>query len=97
MTRDNTTTNRATFTVPTIASGNTYDFTMYAPPNGSVIYYRLVDAASGTVIVDSSSNTNLPRNTVFMGPHVQMSNGTANITVSTTAMGINKVYLETDQ
>lgn len=96
MTRNNATTTRATFTVPTIASGNIYDFTMYAPPNGSSIYYRLVDLATGSVLVDSSTTATLPRNTIFMGPQVQMSNGTANITVGTTAIGINKIYLETD-
>lgn len=96
MTRDNTTTTRATFTVPTIAAGNAYDFTMYAPPNGSLIYYRLVDLLTGSVLVDSSTTTTLPRNTIFMGPQVQMSNGTANTTVTTTAIGINKIYLETD-
>lgn len=96
MTRDNTTTTRATFTVPTIASGNVYDFTMYAKPNDTVIYYRLVDLLTGNVIVDSSTSTTLPRNTVFMGPQVQMSNGTANTGVTTTAIGINKIYIESD-
>lgn len=96
MTRDNTTTTRATFTVPTLTSGNAYDFTMYAPPNGSTIYYRLVDLLTGNVIVDSSTTTTLPRNTIFMGPQVQMSNGTANTVVTTTAIGINKIYIESD-
>ncbi len=96
MTRDNVTTNRVTFTAPAIASGNAYDFTMYVPPNGSAIYYRLVDLLTGNVIVDSSTSANLPRNTVFMGPQVQMSNGTANVTVTTTAIGINKIYIESD-
>ena len=96
MTRDNTTTTRPTFTVPTMASGNAYDFTMYCAPNGTTIYYRLVDLLTGTVVVDSSTSTTLPRNTIFMGPQVQMSNGTANITVTTTAIGINKIYIESD-
>lgn len=95
MTRDNVTTTRATFTVPTIAAGNAYDFTMYAKPNDTVIYYRLVDLLTGLTIVDSSTSTTLPRNTIFMGPQVQMSNGTNN-TVTTTAIGINKIYLESD-
>lgn len=96
MTRGNVTTTRATFAVPTIASGNAYDFTMYAKPNDTVIYYRLVDMLTGNVLVDSSTSTTLPRNTIFMGPQVQMSNGTANITVTTTAIGINKIYIESD-
>lgn len=96
MTRNNTTTTRATFTVPTIASGNAYDFTMYAKPNDTVIYYRLVNLLDGSVIVDSSTSTTLPINTAFMGPQVQMSNGTANLTVTTTAIAINKIYIESD-
>ena len=96
MTNNGTTTTRATFTVPTIASKNAYDFTMYAKPNDTVIYYRLVDLLTGLTIVDSSTSTTLPTNTVFMGPQVQMSNGTANVTVNTTAIGINKIYIESD-
>jgi len=96
MTRDNVTTTRATFTVPTIASKNAYDFTMYAKPNDTVIYYRLVDLLTGLTIVDASTSTTLPINTAFMGPQVQMSNGTANVTANTTAIGINKIYIESD-
>lgn len=96
MTRDNVTTTRAVFTVPTIATGNTYDFTMYCAPNGTTIFYRLVDLLTGTVIVDSSTSTTLPRNTIFMGPQVQMSNGTVNTTATTTAIDINKIYIESD-
>jgi len=96
MTRDNTTTTRTTFTVPTIASKNAYDFTMYAKPNDTVIYYRLVDLLTGNVLVDSSTSTTLPLSTAFMGPQVQMSNGTANTVVTTTAIGINKIYIESD-
>lgn len=96
MTRDNVTTTRATFTVPSMASGKAYDFTMYAKPNDTVIYYRLVDLLTGLTIVDSSTSTTLPVSTVFMGPQVQMSNGTANIAVTTTAIGINKIYIESD-
>ncbi len=99
VTRNNTTTTSAAFTVPTLAAGNTYDATIYSQPNGSAIYYRLVDLLTGLTLVDTDTsvtgNTTLPRNTIFMGPQVQMSNG-ANVTVTTTAIGINKIYLECD-
>ena len=98
--RDNTTTTRATFAVPTLAVNNTYDATIYSQPGGSVIYYRLVDLLTGNTIIDTNTgvtgNTTLPRNTIFMGPQAQMSNGTANIVVTTVAIGINKLYLECD-
>jgi hypothetical protein len=96
VTRDNVTTNMAaTFTVPTMVVGSSYDATIYSPPNGSAIYYRLVDLLTGLNLVDTNTNTNIPRNTIFMGPQAQMSNA-ANGTVTTTAIGINKIYLECD-
>jgi hypothetical protein len=43
------------------------DFFMFAPPNGSDIKFRLVNAVDGTVYVDDVSiSTNLPTNTTFM-------------------------------
>ncbi|NVN97378.1 hypothetical protein HXX01_04085 [Candidatus Nomurabacteria bacterium] len=96
VTRDGTTTNRATFTVPTLAAGNAYDATIYSAPNGSNICYRLVDVLTGNTLVNNCTTTNIPANTTFLGPQVQMSNGTANLTATTTAIGINKIYLETD-
>jgi hypothetical protein len=97
VTRDNVTTNRATFTVPSLAAGNAYDATIYSQPGGSTISYRLVDILTGVTLVDTNTTTNIPRNTIFMGPQAQMSNGTANVTVTTVAIGINKLYLESDQ
>ncbi len=100
-TRDNVTTNRATFVVPALAAGNSYDATIYSAPGGSTIYYRLVDLLTGSVLVDTnttvtSSNINLPRSTIFMGIQVGMSPGTATTTAGTSAIGINKIYLECD-
>jgi hypothetical protein len=99
-TMDGTTRNRATFAVPTLAAGNAYDATIYSPPGGSTIYYRLVDLLTGNNIVDSntlisSNNSNIPRATIFMGPQVTMS-GATNVGANTTAIGINKVYIECD-
>ena len=39
----------------------------------------------------------LPVNTAFMGPQCQMSNGTANITATTVAIGVAGVYVESDR
>jgi len=70
---------------------------MYAKPNDSTIYFRLDDINAGTTLIDSSKTTNLPTNTAFLGPQVTMSNGTANTTVTTTAIGIAKIYIESDR
>lgn len=96
-TRDGTTVNKTAITLTqALQAGQAFDFYMYAAPNDSTIYYRLDDINAGTTLIDSSTTTNLPSNTVFMGPQIHMSNGTANTTVTTTALGIAKVYIESD-
>lgn len=79
------------------ATGQGYDFYMYAKPNDSVIYYRLDNLNTATTLVDSSVSTTLPVNTTFMGPVVGMSNGTANTTASTVGIGVNRIYIESDR
>lgn len=78
-----------------IAAGNAYDFTMFCPPNGSTIYWRLVDLRNN-VTYSNNTGTTLPTNTAFMQPQVQMSNGTANTTVTTSAIGVCGIYVESD-
>jgi len=67
---------------------------MYAPPNATTLYYRLDDINAGTTLTDTNTTATLPTSTAFMGPQVTMSNGTANVTVTTTAMGIQGIYIE---
>jgi hypothetical protein len=96
VTRDATTTTKTAITLANaIAAGNMYDFHMYCSPNGSTIYYRLVDYVNNVTYTGSTSTT-LPVSTVFMTPQVQMSNGTANIVVTTTAIGVASIYVESD-
>jgi hypothetical protein len=95
---DNTTRVKTAITLTgNLTAGQVFDFWMYAPPNGSSINYRLDDLNAGTTLVDTSISTNIPRNTIFMGPQVTMSNGTANVTVTTVAIGIKSVYVESDR
>ena len=96
ITRDNTTTHKTTISGFTYGAGQAYDFYMFCKPNDSTIYYRIDDINAGTTIVDTSETNNVPRNTVMMGPQITMSNGTANITATTTALAINRVYIESD-
>jgi len=90
-----TTTKQAISLSDAIAAGNSYDFTMFCPPNGSTIEWRLVDLVNGVTYTNSTSTT-LPANTAFMQPQVQMSNGTANTVVTTTAIGVVSIYCESD-
>jgi hypothetical protein len=96
VTRNNTTTTKTSIALSNaIAAGNSYDFFMFVKPNDTTVYYRLDDIVNG-VTYEGSSATTLPRNTIFMGPQVEMSNGTANTVVTTTAIGVARIYLESD-
>ena len=96
VTRDNVTTTKTPIPGATIAAGQAFDFYMFCAPNDGTVFYRLDSVNAGTTIVDSSTTTTLPRNTIFMGPVVGMSNGTANTTVTTVAPSINRIYIESD-
>jgi len=97
VTKDGTTATSDTITLNSaLAASQVFDFFMFMKPNDSTIYYRLDDLVVGNTLVDTSKTTNLPATTTFMGPSVTMSNGTANITVTTTAIGVNRIYVESD-
>lgn len=81
----------------TLATNNTsYDFLIYAKPNDSVVYYRMVRRDTGAVLVDSSASSNLPVNTTLLCAQCVGSNGTANIAVGdmTLGIGIFDIYTE---
>lgn len=97
VTRDTTTTTKQSITLANaIAAGNSYDFYMWCAPNGSTIFWRLEDLVNN-VVYENSTSTTLPASTAFMQPQVQMSNGTANVTVTTSAIGIAGIYVESDR
>lgn len=97
VTRDGATTTKQAITLANaIAAGNSYDFYMFCPPNGSTIYWRLDDIVNA-VTYENNTGTTLPTSTVFMGPQCAMSNGTVNVTVTTSAIGVAGVYTEADR
>lgn len=97
VTRDATTTTKQSIALSNaIIAGNAYDFYMFCAPNGTTIYWRLDDIVN-TVTYENSTATTLPVSTTFMGPQCAMSNGTANITVTTVAIGVAGVYTEADR
>jgi len=97
VTRNGTTTTKQSIALSNaIAAGNSYDFYMFCAPNGSTIYWRLDDIVNG-VTYEGNTSTTLPTNTSFMGPQCAMSNGTANTTVTTVAIGVASVYTEADR
>ncbi len=97
VTKDATTATKQQITLSNaIAAGNSYDFYMFCPPNGTTIYWRLDDVVNN-VTYEGNTSTTLPVNTAFMGPQCAMSNGTANTTVTTVAIGVAGVYTESDR
>jgi hypothetical protein len=99
LTKDGTTATKNALTgSPTTpySTGQGYDFYLFCKPADSTIYYRLDNLNTGAILVDSSVTTTIPNNAVFMGPVCGMSNGTANIVASTVAIGVNRVYVESD-
>jgi hypothetical protein len=97
VTRNGTTTTKQSIALSNaIAAGNSYDFYMFCAQNGSEIFFRLDDIVNG-VTYSGSSTTTLPVNTTFMAPQCAMSNGTANVTVTTSAIGVAGVYTEADR
>lgn len=92
VTRGTTTTK--TPTTLAVSAGPILDLTIFAPPNGSNITVRLVNAVDGTVYMDNVViSANLPTNTTFLNAHAQCMS-----TVGTTAklLALNRIYVECD-
>jgi len=81
---------------PTLAANQGYDAYIYAKPNDTTVYYRLVNLNTGAEIVNTSVNTNLPVNTTMMSAKALMSNGT-NTAVTAAQIGVNRIYVESDR
>lgn len=93
VTRSGTTTTK-TDTGVAVAAGTILDLMMFAPPNGSTVTVRLVNAVTGAVIVDDLViSTNLPANTTFLSAHA----GIRSTTGTTAALlALNRIYVEND-
>ena len=91
ITRDNTTTTSVAITLASpMAAGEGYELIMYCQPNSTILFYKVINMLTGLTLADSFTSTTLPRNTIFMGPEMAMSNSTANITVATVAPEIGE-------
>ena len=93
ITRDNTTTTSVAITLATaLAAGQGYELIMYCKPNDTILYYKVTDMLTGLTLADSFTSTTLPRNTIFLGPEMAMSNS-ANATAATVAPEIQETYV----
>lgn len=78
----------------TCTAGQLLDFSMFMPPNGTSITFKLQNAETGAILADNTIiNTGLPASTVLLGLRTTIMS-----TAGTTAkiLAINKIYLETD-
>lgn len=90
VTRDGTTATKAAITLGSnLAAGRCYDCWIWSAPNGSSIGYALQDLATGNILVDTTTTTTIPTATAFLGQELGCSNGTANTTVTTVAIGVS--------
>lgn len=96
VTKDASTVNSTSVPGATLAAMQGFDAYIYAKPNDSTIYFRIDDINGGTTLIDSSTSTNLPVSTAFLGPQVEMSNGGTDITANTVAIDVNRIYVESD-
>ncbi|TRX34946.1 hypothetical protein FNW52_12455 [Flavobacterium sp. ZT3R18] len=77
----------------TIVNNKGYDVYMYAAPNASSVSWSIKDLNTGTEVTGTAT-TNLPVNTTMLTAGVLASNG-ALTPVTSTNLGINKIYIET--
>lgn len=97
VTRDGTTATKAAITLSAnLAAGQAFDCWIWSAPNGSSIGYALYDLNVGAWLVNTTTTTTLPSTTAFLGQELAMSNGTANTTVTTTAMEVSAHSCESD-
>jgi hypothetical protein len=89
-----TATGTKTSTGYTAVSGKGYDLYMFAKPNDTTIYWRIVDTNAGTE-AGASVSTTTPTVNAMMGVSAHAGNA-ALTTVTAVQLGINRIYVETD-
>ena len=70
-----------------------YDLIMFIPPNGSDLYVRITNLNTGTVVLDTSYNTDLPAVNIGLCFKGEVRNGAV---AAADNLEIAKVYIETD-
>ena len=75
-----------------IATGGLLTLFIAAPPNGSLVWVRVVDEVSGAVF-EQEITADLPANTQFLSPRLYLNTGA---TAAAVAYDCSGVYVETD-
>lgn len=92
LTRDTAATKQATGL--TVVTGKGYDCYIFARPNDTNVYYRIVDINTGTEYSNVATAT-LPTNTTGLTANVLASNAALTV-ANNIQIGVNKIYVETD-
>lgn len=77
---------------PANSTTSVYEFMMFAAPNGSSVYYRVVRLNTGDV-AEGEITTNIPTSTTFLTRHEYMNNGG---TAAAVILEVARIYIETD-
>jgi hypothetical protein len=78
---------------PSQGIDDVYELTMFAPPAGSTIKYRMLRIGTGAEATGTLSGAELPAASQFLAPHVYMNNGG---TAAAVNFDLIRLYLETD-
>lgn len=81
---------------PALASNNVYDAFIYCRSNDNTVYYRLDNVSSGTTIIEASTSTDLPVNTTMLIATAAIGSGATNAGAGVAAIGLNRMYIESD-
>lgn len=80
------------FPVPTSNRSKVYEVQLFCAPNGTTVYWRVLDVGTGAV-AQGSVNTDIPANTILLTPLGYCSVGG---TSSVVGIALFNLYLETD-
>lgn len=69
-----------------------YEFILFAPPNGSSVFYRVIRLDTGDS-TEGEITTELPVSTTFLTRHEYMNNGG---TAAAVILEVSRIYIETD-
>jgi hypothetical protein len=78
---------------PSQGVDDTYELTLFAPPNASFINYRVQRFVEGAVAQGTLSGSNLPQVSAFLAPYAYINNGG---TAASVSIDLMRIYLETD-
>jgi hypothetical protein len=96
ITKDATTISSQSILGARLTTGSVFDVYIFAKPNDNAIYWRVDDVSASVTLADTGTLQNLPVNTAFLGPQVEISNGTASLGIATVGIDVNRIYLESD-